>query len=216
MEAHPAEIYAELSSGKTTRHDAKLVHVLTCAAQLFADQGYDKASIRQVARAAGISMPGLYYYVKSKEELLFLIQYHTFGVLAEELESILERAGSPEAHLEEMVDSHVRYLVDHLPELKVCTTELDTLEGEFYSRVLTRRQRYFEQTRALLSRLREQDGGSRVEPNLAAFYLFGMLNWIVMWFDSERNDPIELSESLVEFFLGGYRRLTRTQQEGSE
>jgi AcrR family transcriptional regulator len=200
------EIYRELSSGKTARFDEKLVHLLTCAARAFAEQGYEKASMRHVAQAAGYSLAGLYYYVSCKEELLFFIQYHTFGLLVEELEGILNRSASPESHLKEMVFSHVRYLVEHLPELKACTTELDSLQGEYYQQVLSRRQRYFELTRQILNRLREQDQGARVKPNLAALYLFGMLNWIVMWFDPQRNDPKELSESLVELFLGGYRK----------
>ncbi len=206
MGSQSTEIYSELSSGKTTKFDEKLVHLLTCAARAFAEFGYEKASIRQVAQAAGISLAGLYHYVKCKEELLFFIQYHTFGVLAEGLEGLMERSAAPESHLKEMVYSHVRYLVEHLPELKVCTTELDSLQGEYYQQVLGRRQRYFELTQQILKRLNEQDQGSRVGPNMAALYLFGMLNWIVMWFDPERNDPTELSESLVEFFLGGYRR----------
>jgi AcrR family transcriptional regulator len=206
VEKQSIEIYRELSIGKTARFDEKLVHLLTCAARAFAEQGYEKTSIRQVAQTAGFSLAGLYYYVSSKEELLFFIQYHTFGVLAEELEGILNRSGAPESHLKEMVFSHVRYLVEHLPELKVCTTELDSLQGEYYQQVLSRRQRYFELTRQILKRLRKQDQGARVEPNLAALYLFGMLNWIVMWFDPQRNDPTELSESLVKLFLGGYRK----------
>ncbi|MHC4778912.1 MAG: hypothetical protein ACYTFG_10095, partial [Planctomycetota bacterium] len=96
--------------------------------------------------------------------------------------------------------------VEHLPELKVCTTELESLHGEYYDRVLERRQRYFELTRTILNRLRQQDRGARVKANLAALYLFGMLNWIVMWFDPKRNDPAELSKSLVELFLSGYRK----------
>lgn len=216
MGARAAEIYGELSRGKTARFDAKLVQLLTRTARLFADQGYEKASMRKVARAAGISLPGLYYYVSCKEELLFLIQYHTFGVLTEELEAILERPAAPEAHLEEMVSSHVRYLVQHLPELKVCTTELDSLKGDYYQHVLRRRQRYFELTRNILERLKEQDRGSRVEPNLGALYLFGMLNWLVMWFDPRRNDPTELSESLVAFFLGGYRAEARSGRKTEE
>ena len=206
MEGQSTEIYRELSSGRTARFDEKRVHLLTCAARAFAEQGYEKTSIRTVAQATGFSLAGIYHYVSCKEELLFFIQYHTFGVLAEELESILNRPVSPECHLEEMVSSHVRYLVEHLPELKVCTTELDSLQGEYYRQVLSRRQRYFELTRQILNRLGEKDRGARVEPKLAALYLFGMLNWIVMWFDPKRNDPKELSESLVELFLGGYRK----------
>jgi len=200
------ELYKELSSGKTARFDEKRLHLLTCAARTFAELGYKKASIRQVAKATGFSLSGLYHYVSCKEELLFFIQYHTFGVLAEELEAILNRPAVPESHLEAMVHGYVRYLVEHLPELKVCTTELGSLEGDYYQQVLRRRQRYFELTRQILHRLRDQDQGARVEPNLATLYLFGMLNWIVMWFDPKRNDPSELSESLVELFLGGYRK----------
>jgi AcrR family transcriptional regulator len=205
VEEHPIEIYRELSSGKTARFDEKLVHLLTCAAQAFSEHGYEKASIRQVAQTAGFSLAGIYHYVSCKEELLFFIQYHTFGILTEELEGILKKSAAPESHLRDMVASHVRYLVEHLPELKVCTTELDSLQGEYYQQVLSRRQRYFELTRQILNRLKEQDQGARVEPNMAALYLFGMLNWIVMWFDPKRNDPTELSESLAELFLDGFR-----------
>lgn len=205
MKGQPTEIYRELSSGKTARFDERLVHLLTCAAKAFAEQGYEKTSIRHVAQDAGFSLAGLYYYVSCKEELLFFIQYHTFGVLTEELEGILNKSGAPESRLKEMVSGHVQYLVEHLPELKVCTTELDSLQGEYYQQVLSRRQRYFELTRQILNQLKEQDQGARVEPNLAALYLFGMLNWIVMWFDPKRNDPAELSESMVRLFLGGYR-----------
>jgi len=198
-------IVRELSRGKTARFDEKLVHVVSCSAQAFAELGYEKASIRQVAQRAGLSLAGLYHYVRCKEELLFLIQVQTFGMLADNLEAQLEAAAPPEEQLEEMVLRHVRYLVEHLPEFKVCTTELDSLQGEYYQLVLSRRQRYFDLTRQILKRLGEQDGGARVEPNLAALHLFGMLNWIVMWFDPRRNDPTEIAGNLVDLFLNGYR-----------
>ncbi|MCU0727802.1 MAG: TetR/AcrR family transcriptional regulator [Planctomycetes bacterium] len=205
MEGQSSQIYRELHSGKTARFDGKLVHLLTCAARIFAERGYEKASVRQVAQSAGFSLAGPYHYVSSKQELLFLIQYYTFGVLTEELEAVLNKPAAPESHLKEMVLGHVRYLADHLPELKVCTTALGSLKGEPYEQVLGRRQRYFELTRQILVRLAEREGGAKVEPNLAALYLFGMLNWIVMWFDPKRNDPAALSDDLVDLFLNGFR-----------
>jgi len=201
-----SEITKALSGGKTARFDAKLVHLVTRASQTFAELGYEKASIRQVAQHAGVSLAGLYHYVKCKEELLFLIQYQTFGMLADGLEEIVAEDAAPEVQLKGMVSTHVRYLVDHLPQLKICTTELDSLQGDYYQLVLKRRQRYFELTRQILIQIGEQDGDARVEPNLAALNLFGMLNWIVMWFDPKRNDPAELSDNLVALFLNGYRK----------
>ncbi len=205
MEAQQAEIYRELSKGKTARFDRKLIELLDGSARLFADLGYEKASMRQVAQATGFSLAGLYHYVSGKEELLFFIQHHTFGVLTEELEAILARPDTPEAHLAAMVSLHVRYLVAHLPELKLCATELDSLQGDYYEQVLVRRQRYFDLTRQIVKRLADDGEPTRVDPTLGSLYLFGMLNWIVMWFDPKRNDPAELSRSLVAFFLGGYR-----------
>jgi TetR/AcrR family transcriptional regulator len=204
LEAAPSRIYGELCSGKTAKFDQKLVHLLTSAAEVFAAHGYEKASIRQVAQSAGVSLAGLYHYVRCKEELLFFMQYHTFGVLIERLEALLEKPAAPEAHLREMVSSHVHYLAEHLPELKLCTTELDSLQGEYYEKVLSRRQRYFDLTRGILKKIGRHS--SRVDPTLATFYLFGMLNWLVMWFDPSRNEPGKISKSLVELFLSGYER----------
>lgn len=207
-------LYRELSIGRTARFDAKLVHLLRCAARAFAEHGYEKTSIRQVAQDAGMSLAGVYYYVSCKEELLFLIQYHTFGVLVENMENVVRDSDSPEGRLRAMVSSHVRYLVEHLPELKVCTTELDSLGGEYYRQVLSRRQRYFELTRGILMEMSERGGWSAIHPNLATLYLFGMLNWIVMWFDPKRNDPEELSKSLATLFLDGYRGAKDGSSEG--
>lgn len=192
-------IYSNLTVGRTARFDEKLARLLRCAATAFAAQGYERTSIRQVARLAGMSLAGLYYYVTRKEELLFLIQFHTFKMLVENLERILSEDMEPYWHLKRMVSAHVCYLVEHLSELKVCTTELETLSGDYYNRVLRWRQRYFDLTRGIVRRL---DG--RTDANLATLYLFGMLNWIVMWFDPKRNDPKELSDSLVSIFLHGY------------
>ena len=65
--------------------DRKLARILSSAARVFARDGYGGASIRAVAGDAEVSLAGLYHYVKSKEELLYLIQLHTFRALVEAL-----------------------------------------------------------------------------------------------------------------------------------
>ena len=71
---------------KTAKFDRKLVEILRAAAAVFAEVGYDPASIRMVADRAGVSVAGLYYYVRSKDELLYLIQYHVFDGLVRRFE----------------------------------------------------------------------------------------------------------------------------------
>ncbi len=51
------------------------------AAAVFAEKGYDRSSIRDVAKAARMSLAGLYYYYRGKEEILFDIQNQAFETL---------------------------------------------------------------------------------------------------------------------------------------
>ena len=52
-------------------HDDKRQAILAAAARLFADEGYGRASMAQVAEAVGISKANIYHYYSSKDALLF-------------------------------------------------------------------------------------------------------------------------------------------------
>ena len=63
--------------------EAKLQHILLHSAQIFAEQGFEGASIRDISRATGVSLSGLYYYFESKQQLLYLIQNTAFTYIIE-------------------------------------------------------------------------------------------------------------------------------------
>src|SRR5438034_1357864 len=52
-------------------YDERLDHFLSRAAKVFADQGYHSTTMRDLAAATDMSLAGMYYYVRGKEELLF-------------------------------------------------------------------------------------------------------------------------------------------------
>jgi len=66
-----------------TRFDKRLAEILAHATDVFCEKGYEGASMRDLSRASGISLAGLYYYFESKERLLFLIQKHTFSTIVQ-------------------------------------------------------------------------------------------------------------------------------------
>src|SRR6516165_2837124 len=80
-----------------SRFDRRLATLLEHAARIFCDKGYEGASMRDLSRATGMSLAGLYHYCESKEELLYLIQKHTFRTIIENLRDRLERSTDPEA-----------------------------------------------------------------------------------------------------------------------
>ncbi|HLI80731.1 MAG TPA: helix-turn-helix domain-containing protein, partial [Candidatus Binataceae bacterium] len=57
-------------------------HILRAAAEVFAQKSFGLASIRDIAAHAQISFPRIYYYLRNKEELLFLISRRAFEKLS--------------------------------------------------------------------------------------------------------------------------------------
>jgi len=62
-------------------YDDRLNHILEAATGVIARDGYEKASMRAIAAAAGVSLAGLYHYFDSKERMLFLIEFRSFSSL---------------------------------------------------------------------------------------------------------------------------------------
>src|SRR5258707_14562025 len=88
-----------VASPPATRFDKRLSEILTHATDVFCKKGYEGASMRDLSRASGMSLAGLYYYFESKERLLFLIQKHTFTTIVQRLKSRLQGISDPEQRI---------------------------------------------------------------------------------------------------------------------
>jgi len=193
-----------VEGGRTER---KLERLLSVAAGLMAHHGYGQTSIRNVARKTGFSLAGMYYYFENKEDLLFQIQHRTFASLLELQEQVVQGKSPPEDKLRRFIANHLAYFTDHFSELKVCTFELETLQGERYQTIEALRKRYFACLARVIGEIhRPAAGKTTPEANVRHFtlFIFGMLNWIFMWFDPQRDEPVaDLGEDMVDLILPG-------------
>jgi AcrR family transcriptional regulator len=197
-----------------TAYDEKLESILRTAAGIFAEKGYHQASIRDIARATRVSLSGLYYYFNSKEELLFLIQDHAFGTLLANLERLIEGVDDPHRALRLLMENHLRYFVHNMAEMKVLSHEADALSGEYRQRVNAKKRRLTEIAMGVLRDLRP---GGDVDLRVAAFSLFGMMNWLYNWYRPERDAPVEqLIEDMHRIFLHGFLPVGAQVPEGAD
>jgi AcrR family transcriptional regulator len=67
--------------------------------------------MRDLSRATGMSLAGLYHYCESKERLLFLIQKHTFTTILEKLKARLDKVTDPEQRIRIFILNHLEYFV---------------------------------------------------------------------------------------------------------
>ncbi len=204
---------------KTSKYDQKLQGILATAAQVFMEQGYDRASIRMVAERAKVSVAGLYYYVKSKDELLYLIQFHVFDGLVKRFEEDAAAVTDPTERLSLFVRNHLEYFLAHLPDLVVCTREIDRLEGELNEQVDGRRRAYFAQALAVIKELLDDraESGTSAEPGTAAaearrpvsaraatLALFGTINWVWTWYQPRSGwTAADMTREFVHLYLHG-------------
>ena len=185
-----------------TAYDEKLESILRASAAIFAEKGYHQASIRDIARATRVSLSGLYSYVTSKEELLFLIQDHAFGTLDDTLERLLEGVDDPHRKLRLLMENHLRYFVGNMAEMMVHSHEAESLGGEFRERVNARKRRLTERAMEILEEL---GPGNGVDLRVATFSLFGMMNWLYNWYRPDKDVPVEqLADHMSRLFLGGF------------
>ena len=186
-----------------SRFDRRLADVLAHASRIFCEKGYEGASIRDLSRATGMSLAGLYHYFESKEELLYLIQKHTFTTMIETLRRKLEVSTDPEERLRIFIRSHLEYSLANKQAMKVLVHEDDTLKNGRGAEIAGIKKEYYRICFELLEDLRSAKG-LEFSGRLAVLSLFGMINWIYSWHNPRVDaDASALAQQMGDIFLRG-------------
>jgi AcrR family transcriptional regulator len=188
-----------------SRYDQKLEHILRTSARIFAEKSYHSTSMRDIARATGVSLAGLYHYCKSKDELLFLIQDHCFGRVLERFEERIAGVDDPLTKLHIFIDNHLSFFAANMSEMKVLSHEAESLEGDMYRHVTTKKESYARRARKLLREIQNDNSQPPVDLTVATYALFGMMNWIYNWYDPRGKLSVkQLVDNITRLFLRGF------------
>jgi AcrR family transcriptional regulator len=199
MTADPSEDFS--------RYDQKLEFILRTAAKIFAQKNYHSTTMRDISRATGVSLSGLYHYCKSKEELLFLIQDNCFGRVLERLEQRLSDDIDPIQQLRIFIENHLAFFAANMAEMKVLSHEADSLQGDLYAQVSGKKEKYTNLARKILAAVRQQrpKKDRQIDLTVATYALFGMMNWIYNWYNPRGKLSVaELVDNLLGLYLDGF------------
>jgi AcrR family transcriptional regulator len=186
-----------------TRFDRRLAEILAHATDVFCKKGYEGASMRDLSRASGMSLAGLYYYFESKERLLFLIQKHTFTTIVQRLKGRLEGVNDPEQRVRIFVLNHVEYFLANQAAMKVLSHEAEALKNGFALELAGIKREYYRICVGLLDELK-RGCGLHFSTRMAVLSLFGMMNWIYTWHNPRVDaDAEQLAGEMSDIFLRG-------------
>jgi AcrR family transcriptional regulator len=190
-----------------TAYEDKHLELLRAAAAIIARDGYHNTSMRDLAGAAGRSLSGLYYYFSGKEELLFQIQHHCYSTLLDIARKALIGVPSPREKLLVFISHHIGFFQANMDEMKVLAHEDLTLTGEFGARILDIKREYSQILIDIVSEYETEVAPTpdHPSPEMAAFILFGAMNWLYTWPRRLRQLPAEeLAGAVAQVFLCGY------------
>ena len=114
--------------------------ILNAACSVIARRGFHQASIREIARAAGLSLAGLYHYVGEKDELLFLVLGRSLDRLLESLDRSLAEAGTPEGRLLALIQTHLDFAFHHAHALRIINRDHELLAEPRRAEIAARRR----------------------------------------------------------------------------
>ena len=185
------------------RFDRRLGEILGHATAVFCDKGYDAASMRDLSRATGMSLAGLYYYFESKEKLLYLIQKHAFETILAGLRKRLEGVSDPEQRVRVFVQNHLEYFLANQKAMKVLSHEDEALKNSYGAEVRAIKREYYRICLGLVEDLMRARG-VEFSGRIAVLSLFGMMNWIYTWHNPRVDaDAGALARQMSEIFLNG-------------
>jgi AcrR family transcriptional regulator len=156
--------------------------VLAAAVQLFATYGYHAATMRVIARMAGIQAASIYYHYANKQALLIEIMEVHMQQLNENLERIVRKQDSVQQRLYEAIANHIRLHTSFKSEFFIIDTEIRALEDENRGNILALRDKYENMLQKLLREGMEQGILRETDEKVSSYAIIAMCTEVAGWF----------------------------------
>lgn len=185
----------------------RTIDIYTKAAEIFHAQGFDATSMSNIAAAVDLTKAGLYYYIESKEDLLFAIMNYAMENLETKVIEPSRVFTDPQERLESIIALHARLLIGGNKAITILTDEIEGLKPKHRRAILDRKRVYMEFVRDTLEALRAAGKLRDVNSTVATFSLFGTLLWLPRWYrpDGPLNND-QIVQEITNIATGGLLR----------
>lgn len=194
---------------RAERFRRRQVEIVDIAARLFAARGYAGTGIAELSSNTGLKRGALYYYIKSKEQLLVQINGRVMDRLEVTTASVLDQDLDPEAQLRALARGFVDVVSTFRDHVWVTLHEWRALTGT-NAEVFRRRRHAYEEVVADTLRAGVDSGDFDVEdvPTAVLAWL-GMFNYIYQWYDPKNATELNsatIADRFTAIFLHGVVR----------
>jgi AcrR family transcriptional regulator len=184
---------------------ATRIDILKSAARAFRRLGYHGATVEKIAAALHMKKGNLYYYFKSKEDILFACHQYSLDRLLQLLDEVERSSCGPAEKLRSLIVASVHLIIDELHGTALIL-ELEALSPVHLKEVIVRRDRFDHGIRQILEEGIADGSFAPHDAKLRAFALLGAINWIPRWFNpSGPATSNEIADRFADYLIGGLK-----------
>jgi len=156
--------------------------ILSQAAKMFRERGYQNTTLEDVAVSFGVSRPAIYYYFKSKQEILTNIHRQAREKLYTTAQKIYNMDLPTVEKFQRLIENHIYVVASEATILGIYYEEDKELNADYYKEVQESRRDYTNRLIELYQMGVKEGIFKDVNPTVAVFTVLGTANWVYRWF----------------------------------
>ncbi len=200
----PAEAGAE---PRTAIAEERRAAILKAGAKVMGARGFASATMKEIAAAAGMHVPTMYQYVRSKDELLFLICVECFQSLNVVLDAATEGEATAGARLQAAIAALVRSSEQHRSALRLITRETAVLQPPVRNRVHAEWNRFLARFSTIIDDGVKAGEFVPIDPAMAAHLIESLCEaWAIRRVALRRHGLPSVEAGIIQLVLSGIRR----------
>lgn len=181
--------------------------ILAEAKQLFSNKGYRATTLQDLTSSFGVSRPSLYYYFKSKVELLSELHTQGYSTAVRRFEEILSADMPTREKFRKILEVHTRNLANDTDLHKIFYLDEGEMPEKLIRDIRRKRREYTNKVIEIYRKGVAEGIFKDIDPSLAVYLLLGACNWLTMWYSPSKSvEPETVVESLITLLCEGYEK----------
>lgn len=202
----------QASTPRTAKGARQYASLLEAATTLFAQRGYQSASLQDIAASLGLIKASVYHYVSSKDDLLFAILESIHTEFRSNLADAKVTSADTEGTLRAFVEGHLRVVLARQAQLRIFERDFSQLSEDRRAVITAQRDEYEHHFHDLVEAyVRGGSAGTEPRYRLEAAMVLAQMNAVRIPADvMAKTDPEDLVQRITNLIMGGLDHL-RTQ-----
>lgn len=188
-----------------TKFQLKRDRMLKAAAYCFNQKGYSGTSLKDVADILGLTDAALYYYVRNKEELVYLCYVRAAELGRDAMDRAIEDAGSGFEQVKTYISYHIEYMVGERGPIAIMS-EIPSLSPEHRDEVLEFSRSHSSRFEGLLEKGLADGSIASCDVRMTGNSIMGSINWIPKWFHGDEEFAARVLSEFPEILCRGLRQ----------